>query len=77
MDHSFNESPFIDNILVMGENQKFAAALIIPNFDHLKEWCRKKDVEYTTNTEMINMPRIKKRFHKEVNPFFPPTLSFF
>jgi long-chain acyl-CoA synthetase len=66
VEDKFKESPFIDNILVMGENKKFAAALLVPDFIHLKEWCKKKDIEYTSDAEMIKLPRIKKRFHKEV-----------
>jgi len=49
-----------------GKNQKFAAALVIPDFNHLKNWCEGKEIEYTSNKEMINLPRIRKRFLKEV-----------
>ncbi|MCD4681216.1 MAG: long-chain fatty acid--CoA ligase [Bacteroidales bacterium] len=69
IENKFKESPFIDNMLVMGENQKFAAALIVPSFDHLKQWCEYKEIEYTTNEEMIVLPRIKKRFLKEVTKY--------
>ncbi len=69
IENKFKESHFIDNILVLGENQKFAAAIIIPDFDHLKTWCKKKDIEYSNNTEMIKLQRIKKRFHKEVHKY--------
>ncbi len=69
MEIKFKESPFIDNIVVMGENQKFAAALIVPDFNHLKKWCKKKDIDYTTNEQMVRLPRIKKRFHKEVHKY--------
>ena len=55
----------IDTLIVLGENQKFAAALIVPDFNDLKSWCETKGIEYTTNSEMINQPRIKKRYKKE------------
>jgi long-chain acyl-CoA synthetase len=65
----FKESPFIDNMAVFGENQKYAVALIIPDFNDLRNWCANKGMEYTTNTEMVNHPRIRKRYKKEVDKY--------
>lgn len=67
IEDKFKESPFIDNMIVVGENQKFAAALIVPDFNDLKAWCENKGIEYTTNTEMINHERVKRRFKKEID----------
>lgn len=67
LENKVNESPFIEITFVVGENQQFAAALIIPEFEHLKSWCRVKEIEYTTDAEMIKVPRIKKRIQKEVD----------
>lgn len=69
IENKFKESPFIDQIFVVGENQKFAAALIVPDFTYLKTWCEKKDIPYSSNKEITEMPRIKKRFLKEVKKY--------
>jgi long-chain acyl-CoA synthetase len=69
IENKFKESSFIDNLIVLGENQKFAAALVIPDFNHLKNWCEGKGIEYLSNKEMLEMPRIKKRFLKEVKKY--------
>ncbi|HNW98574.1 MAG TPA: AMP-binding protein [Bacteroidales bacterium] len=66
IENKFKESDFIDNIMVIGENQKFAAALVVPDFNNLRNWCAYKGIVYTTNDEMLNLPRIKKRFAKEI-----------
>ena len=63
----FCASKLIENILVVGENQKFAGALIIPSFSDLKSWCAEEKIPYTTNEEMILNPEVLKRFTKEVN----------
>jgi long-chain acyl-CoA synthetase len=76
IENKVKESLFIDQIMVVGENQKFAGALIIPDFTFLRAWCEFKEVPYSTNREMINLPRIRKRFKKEVdkyNTFFGET----
>lgn len=76
LENKFNESPFIETTVVFGENQKYAAALIVPQFEHLRSWCGVKEIEYTTDAKMIKLPRIKKRIQKEIdyyNQFFGKT----
>ncbi len=69
LENKIKESPFFDQIIVLGENQKFAAALIVPDFEHLKAWCKIKDIAYTSNKEMITQKVIVDRFKKEINCF--------
>lgn len=73
IESKFTESPFIDNMIVLGENKKFAAALIAPDFVFLKSWCAANDIPYSTNAEMIQNPNVLKRFEEEIkkyNAFF-------
>jgi long-chain acyl-CoA synthetase len=69
IENKFKESSFIDAIMVVGENQKYAAALIVPDFQYLRGWCGVKEIPYTTDAAMIALPRIRKRFQKEVSKF--------
>ncbi len=76
IENKFAEDPLIDNILVVGENQKFAAALIVPSFSDLRNWCNQNHINYTTNEEMIKHPDVLKQFKKVVdqyNKFFGDT----
>lgn len=69
----FTESPLIENMIVVGENKKFAAALISPDFVYLKSWCAKHKINCKTNAEIIEHPTVVKRFNEEVkhyNSFF-------
>lgn len=69
LENKIKESPFIDNIMVVGENQKFAAALVVPDFNHLRSWCRIKEIEYTTDEEMVSHPRIRQRLLKVIDKY--------
>ena len=69
IENMLKESAFIDALMVVGENQKYAAAIVVPDFAHLRSWCQIKGIPYTTNTEMIALERIQKRFHKEIHRF--------
>lgn len=67
LENKIKESPFIDNLMVVGENQKFAAALVVPEFNHLRSWCKIKEIEYTTDAEMIADQRIRLRLMKVID----------
>jgi len=69
IENKIKESPFIDQIMVIGENQKFAAAMIVPDFEHLRMWCKIKGVSYSTDEEMINNKEFRNRIKKEIDCF--------
>ena len=69
IENRFTESPFISAMMVVGENQKFAAALIVPNFEHLKVWCEENHIDFTTNTEVIQNKKVIDRYRKEVDSY--------
>jgi long-chain acyl-CoA synthetase len=69
VENKFSEHPLIDNILVVGENKQFAAALIVPEFGDLRSWCAREGISYTTNEEMIAHPQVLARFKKIVDRY--------
>ncbi len=66
LENKFKESPFIEQLMVIGEHRKFPAALIVPAFVHLRKWCEIKSIPYSTNEEMISRPEIVERINREV-----------
>ncbi|MBR6846751.1 MAG: long-chain fatty acid--CoA ligase [Bacteroidales bacterium] len=62
----FCASKWIEQIVVVGENQKFAGALIIPSFTELKNWCVTQNIKYTTPEDIIQNPEVLKLMAKEV-----------
>jgi long-chain acyl-CoA synthetase len=69
LENKIKESPFIDQIMVIGENQKFAAALVVPDFEHMRTWCKIKGLAYTSNSEMIQNKEFRNRLKKELDCF--------
>jgi len=69
IENKFKESPFIDQMMVIGENQKFAAALIVPEFEYLRNWCKQKNCPFTNNKDIVTHPDIIKRFKEEINHY--------
>ena len=69
MENKFKESKFIEQIVVIGENERFPAALIVPSFSFLKDWCKLKKLNYTSDQEMVAHPVIVGRIQKEVDKY--------
>lgn len=69
IENKIKESPFIGEMLVIGEGQKFAAALIYPNFEHLRSWCQIKNIPYTKDEEMIKNKDVIIRYRKEIDMY--------
>lgn len=63
------ESPLIEQMAVFGENQKFAAALIQPDFAALKLWCRENGVAADTMQAMAADKTVIKKYQDELNQF--------
>lgn len=66
MENTFKESRFIEQIIVIGENRKHPAALIVPNFEFLKSWCQNKGYACGSNEEMIKNDKVIERIDQEV-----------
>lgn len=67
MENKFKESRFIEQIMVVGEGKKFAAAFIQPDFLFLKDWCDRKGLACNTNKDMVSNERIIARIQREVD----------
>ncbi len=67
IENKLKESIFIEQGMVIGENQKFASALIAPNFQYLHNWCYENKINFRDNEELVNNTIIRELFQHEVN----------
>jgi long-chain acyl-CoA synthetase len=66
LENRFKESAFIDHILVVGENRKHPSAIIVPAFEYLKNWCRVKEIPYTSEQDILCHSRVIHRIGEEI-----------
>jgi long-chain acyl-CoA synthetase len=66
IENKFIESPLIEQMMVVGENQKFAGALISPNFEALHAYAAENNLTYRDNEELVKLPEIYNLIKKEV-----------
>ncbi len=53
IENKMKESPFIEQIMLIGDNKKFVSALIVPSFAKLKEWSKHHGIEYGSNETIV------------------------
>jgi long-chain acyl-CoA synthetase len=58
IENLISESPYVDQVIVIGEKRPFLIALIVPEFIKLKEFAATADINYTTNKELIDEKKI-------------------
>ena len=69
MENKFKESQFIEQIMVIGENQKHPAALIVPANDFCMEWCKSNNVGCTALEELISHDKFIAKIESEIHAF--------
>jgi long-chain acyl-CoA synthetase len=67
IENKLKESMFIEQVMVIGENQKFASAIITPEFQFLHNWASIHHIAFHDNEELISNPSVFARYQKEVN----------
>ena len=69
IEEKMKQSPFILDMMVVGADQKYAAAVIAPDFEMLKDWCKRHDVAAETKEEMIADKTVVARFQKVMDKY--------
>jgi len=67
VENKLKESMLIDQVMVIGENEKFASALISPNFPQLHNWCYSRQIKFSDNRGLVQNPDVIECFQQEVN----------
>lgn len=69
IENIFKESPLVDQIMVIGEHEKFASALISPNFKFFNDWKTSRNITFEDNDELIKNQQVQSLFSDEVSRF--------
>tara|TARA_Y100001970_G_scaffold293785_1_gene443180 strand:- start:2679 stop:4460 length:1782 start_codon:yes stop_codon:yes gene_type:complete len=65
-------SDYIDQALVLGDKRNFISALIVPSFDNVKEYLKKKGKEVSSNEAIIEHLDVIELIDNEVNKLMEP-----
>ena len=58
IENKLKESPFIEQIMVVGADQKFVAAIVVPAFAALEAWMKSKQLPFHSIEEAVQHPAV-------------------
>ena len=69
IENKLKESPFVEQVMVVGAERKFVGALIVPSIPTLKEWMREKNIPFTTTEDALHHPKVLELYRELVESF--------
>ena len=67
LENELKSLSLVEQAMIIGENQKYPAAFVVPNFDMMKSWCEQHNVPYTSDKEMVNNQQVINKIQEGVN----------
>ncbi len=67
MENKLMESVLIGQVMIIGENKKFPAALIVPAYEELEKYCKIKGIPFESKESIIKNPQILEKYQQEIN----------
>ena len=58
---------YVSQAVMIGDKRKFPSMLIVPNFEQLESWAKKRNIIWTDRSQLLTMPTIQAKMEKEVN----------
>ncbi|HEY4205398.1 MAG TPA: long-chain fatty acid--CoA ligase [Puia sp.] len=73
IESKLKESPYIEQLMVVGPERKFVGALIVPNFSYLKDWSQQNGIENGSEQALVRDPKVIAMYQdiiENYNKFF-------
>ena len=69
LENKLRESEYIEQVMVVGEHEKIASAIISPNFNTLHYWALKHHIHFRDNQQLIQSPEVNKKMQEEIDKY--------
>lgn len=69
VENVFKESVYVDQVMVLGEGEKFASALISPNFEALKAWSAENGIKFVDKAQLAEERKVRELYSEIVKEF--------
>ena len=70
------QSEMIDQVMVVGQDQKYLGALIVPNYERLEDFAKTKNISYIDKEELLVLPEVQEQYHDEIQSLIHPKTGF-
>ncbi len=66
LENKLKESVYVEQVMVVGENQKFPAALIVPNFEKLEKWAARNGIKEKDRSLFMKNQKVTDKIWVEI-----------
>lgn len=70
------ESEYVGQVMVVGQDQKYLAALVVPNMDNLQKFAKENGIPFTTPHDLLDNKNINNFIMDEINFRVSPKRGF-
>jgi long-chain acyl-CoA synthetase len=67
LESKMKEIPYIEQMLIIGENRNYVSALIVPNYISLGNWCKQHDIAANTPAQMAQSKEVNALLQAEID----------
>jgi long-chain acyl-CoA synthetase len=60
------KNKYVANAVMLGDQRKFPILLIVPQYEHLEPWAKRRNLAYKDHREMLGLPEVKAKMEREV-----------
>jgi long-chain acyl-CoA synthetase len=71
IEQAIKGSRFVNQVVLVGSERKFPAALVVPAWDQLDAYCKFKGIEVKSRSEMCRHPRIVDLLQRQIDALTP------
>ena len=71
IEQAIKASRFVNQVVLVGAERKFPAALIVPNWEQLESYCKLKGIQVQNRRELCEHPRIVDLFERQIDRLTP------
>jgi long-chain acyl-CoA synthetase len=66
IENEIKTNKYVSQVVMIGDKRKFPIVLVVPNWEQLEKWARRKELIWTSRAQLLTMPTVKAKMEKEV-----------
>lgn len=67
IEEQLKRSPYISEVVLFGDEQDVITALVVPQFERVREWAKMQNLTVQSDTEIVQLPELKQLIKKEID----------
>ncbi len=65
LENRLQASPFVGQVVVIGDRRKYSVLLVVPNFTHLERWAKTNNLTWATRADLVALPAVQQKMEQE------------